>query len=221
MPRLYYDADGNAKKFCPRCKSTYDNPTENFTSNKNRFDGLNYYCKICEGLMHAGKNYGDPERKHAWQQKYDVKRKDDPERKKQRLEYSRSDISKEKRRANYAKKQGTPEYKATINRCAQKYRQTHPLKKRELSLRRIARKKQTTIGKVDYDAILQRDGYWCYVCQQDILSHQPLEFDHVIPLERNGTHTADNIRPTHRTCNRRKGKMLLEEMTSFLRRGIG
>jgi len=93
------------------------------------------------------------------------------------------------------------------------------LKVIELNRRRTAHIFQ--YDEVDYAAILERDGMWCYICEQAIMPDQSLEFDHVIPLSRKGPHAEDNIKPTHKICNRRKHDRLLEEMTPYQRRGMG
>lgn len=85
----------------------------------------------------------------------------------------------------------------------------------------------STPDPVDYAFILERDDMWCYICDQPILPNQTIEFDHVIPLQppkssnrEPGQHHEDNIKVTHKACNRRKHNRLLEEMTPFQRRGI-
>lgn len=100
------------------------------------------------------------------------------------------------------------------------WRRAHPMSQRELTLRRIARKKAASIGKVSLKRILERDGMWCYICEHPILSHEHIDFDHVVPLSRNGPHSEDNIKISHRGCNRRKGTKLLEELTLLERRGF-
>lgn len=81
-------------------------------------------------------------------------------------------------------------------------------KVREYDRRRYARLKGSTVEKVNYEAILARDGLWCYLCEKDVEPHE-VHFDHVIPLSRGGSHTADNIRVTHAVCNMRKGARVL------------
>jgi len=34
---------------------------------------------------------------------------------------------------------------------------------------------------------------------------EDLHFDHVVPLSKGGPHTTENIRPSHSTCNLKKG----------------
>lgn len=84
---------------------------------------------------------------------------------------------------------------------------------REKEIRRRAQKLSTANGRIDYQAILNREGLWCYLCCKPILSAKGLDFDHVTPLARGGLHIAENIRPSHGKCNRRKSDRLPSELT--------
>jgi 5-methylcytosine-specific restriction endonuclease McrA len=68
--------------------------------------------------------------------------------------------------------------------------------------RRRARKRATQEIPVDLRVVLDQCGRWCYLCGEVI--GDDLSFDHVMPLSRGGTHTYENIRPTHLICNMRK-----------------
>ena len=68
-------------------------------------------------------------------------------------------------------------------------------------------------GKVDFSAIIERDGMVCHLCRETI-DPGALHFDHVVPLARGGAHHADNIKPSHALCNLRKGSKLIAEMTA-------
>lgn len=98
--------------------------------------------------------------------------------------------------------------------------QENRAKANQYGAQRRARKKAVTIEEVDYNAILERDGMFCYICEQEITSGQKAEFEHVIPLARGGIHSMDNIKIAHMVCNRRKGDKLLSEMKPHQRRGI-
>lgn len=111
------------------------------------------------------------------------------------------------------------EHKGDLRPKRKAWQQANLLKCRESNDRRRARKRNATVEKVSYEAILARDGYWCYICE-GIVSPEDVGFDHVIPLEREGAHVESNIRICHRVCNSRKGTNLLSEMSPFQRRGI-
>lgn len=101
------------------------------------------------------------------------------------------------------------------------WRKENPLKDRKRSQNYMARKKNAAIdNSIDYNALLEKHGMWCYICKQSILQGQSIQFDHVIPLVRGGPHHKDNLRPVHSQCNARKQGRLLEEMTPYQRRGV-
>lgn len=113
---------------------------------------------------------------------------------------------------------------------AREWAQANPLRVNEVNRRREARKKETSTGRVSYTHILERDGAWCYLCEQSIDLTLPkrhpssLVFEHKIPLsprpgEPKGTHTENNIHPAHWVCNNRKSNKRFEDLTPFDRRG--
>lgn len=84
------------------------------------------------------------------------------------------------------------------------WRQANPERVAEKDARRRARKRNTAVGPIDYAKILSESGGICGICKKplDLLGR---DFDHIVPLARGGTHTADNIQVTHSHCNRAKG----------------
>lgn len=101
------------------------------------------------------------------------------------------------------------------------WKKNNRLKDRKRSQGYAARKKKASqIDTVDYARILERDGYWCHICEKDILPQDKMHFDHVIPLKRGGAHSEENLKPAHGRCNCRKHDKFLEEMTPYQRRGI-
>ena len=71
--------------------------------------------------------------------------------------------------------------------------------------RRRARMMGAVVTKADYAAILAEHGMVCHICGKPIPDRAHLDFDHVIPIARGGAHSAENIRPSHGSCNRSKG----------------
>lgn len=51
--------------------------------------------------------------------------------------------------------------------------------------------------------VVRRDGQICQICQKPVRDEE-VEFDHIIPFSRGGPATADNLRLTCRSCNRKK-----------------
>jgi len=91
----------------------------------------------------------------------------------------------------------------------QAWQDAHPERMLEISRqqhgRRRARKHGAVVTKADYRAILAEFGMVCHICGLDILTRTDLHFDHVIPLSKGGAHSPANIRPSHASCNMRKG----------------
>jgi len=140
-------------------------------------------------------------------------------------ECNRKDAHTEKGRAwereRSRKRRLDPEYCKEVNQRKRAWNSKNPLAVRAYVLKRYARKKRaSTIEKVDFASILERDGLFCYICEQPILPDQAIDFDNVIPLSRGGMHTESNLKPTHHLCNRRKFNKLLEELTPHDRRGV-
>jgi 5-methylcytosine-specific restriction endonuclease McrA len=60
-------------------------------------------------------------------------------------------------------------------------------------------------------AVHRKDGGKCYLCGDATLpvrskdTRRGPSIDHVVPLKHGGTHTWDNVRLAHRSCNSAKG----------------
>lgn len=88
------------------------------------------------------------------------------------------------------------------------------LRQREACARTRVKRYNVHIEVVDFGAILRRDGFNCHICgkpiePQDIAA---IQFDHVVPVDRGGGHSPDNIKIAHTFCNLSKGKRLLLEL---------
>lgn len=80
-----------------------------------------------------------------------------------------------------------------------------------------ARVKLATADPVDLMKVLETHGMTCHICGEPITeprgaSRRSLTFDHVIPISRGGTHTEDNLRPAHFSCNSRKNARPMSEV---------
>lgn len=76
-------------------------------------------------------------------------------------------------------------------------RKSHEMKRR-------AAKHGNQAEKVDYAAIIRRDGMRCHICNKRVTS-KTLSFDHLIPLSKGGSHTIENIAVAHLKCNVSRG----------------
>lgn len=83
----------------------------------------------------------------------------------------------------------------------------HKLKHAEKEARRRAQKKSTSMEKLEFIRIFERDQWHCQICGEQINSSltwpHPLSpsIDHVLPLSRGGSHTYDNVQASHLKCN--------------------
>jgi 5-methylcytosine-specific restriction endonuclease McrA len=66
-----------------------------------------------------------------------------------------------------------------------------------------ARRKNQTVGEVDYEKILERDGLTCWICDKYV-DPWDIHFDHVQPLAEGGAHSMENIKVAHSRCNLKK-----------------
>lgn len=66
-----------------------------------------------------------------------------------------------------------------------------------------ARKKSAFVEVVSLEWLLQRQNYYCGICEGTIFDNPSI--DHVLPLSKGGTHEYDNVQAVHLKCNIRKG----------------
>jgi hypothetical protein len=83
------------------------------------------------------------------------------------------------------------------------YKREHPHYGAVAGAVRRARLAEATIERIDRALVIARDNDTCYICGAKPLGFN-LTLDHVIPLSKGGTHSADNLRVACRACNARK-----------------
>ena len=68
----------------------------------------------------------------------------------------------------------------------------------------------------DYNKVLEREGYFCYLCQTSI---EPGDhhYDHIIPITKGGCHAEFNLSIAHSACNISKQNKLPDELNDELR----
>ena len=129
-----------------------------------------------------------------------------------------ADTEKERARvAAYraANPEKTAEYRAAnsekIAAGAAAWRAANPDKLRAKSSMQRARKRTTQVDKINPYDIFERDGWACYMCLVTCIpgvkprTRFAAELEHVVPLSRGGTHTADNLACACYPCNKAKG----------------
>jgi len=107
-------------------------------------------------------------------------------------------------------------HRPQLREATRKHTAAHPEVKAEMERRRRARKRNVVTENVSPAEILQRFGSTCYICNKDIEA-EDLNLDHIIPISKGGPHVWENLRPTHASCNARKGNKVV---TFFIKEGL-
>lgn len=199
-------------KVCARCQE--EKPIEQFNRMSDTKDGYHVHCRHCQSEYNHQHRIDHLEDYRARARVKNGKPRTKAQQMKRHQERSAID----------------PQYLAQRKQWRQNYYQNHKEQAKDFYPRRRALILSATVGEVDYTRILERDGYFCYICQRDINpnakagSREALTFDHIIPLhprpgEPQGTHSEDNLSPAHHCCNVRKGNRPFETLTPFDRRG--
>ena len=103
---------------------------------------------------------------------------------------------------------------------SQRHRQTNAAAKKAAKARRRARIKTTRVESVSPQEIFDRDGWMCGICGEEVLAGaqvphpQAATIDHIVPLAKGGTHTADNLQCAHFICNCKKADYMPERQAS-------
>ena len=94
---------------------------------------------------------------------------------------------------------------------SKKYRQTHPERWRAAITKSRAKRRNVPIYDltvIEWQFILEWFGHRCFYCGKDGVK---LELEHMTPLSRGGSHTAENVAPACRLCNAHKHTQTAEE----------
>lgn len=72
------------------------------------------------------------------------------------------------------------------------------------------------------EALIKRDGYACYLCEDPYTEDDGPTIEHVTPLARGGTWDMENLKLAHRLCNQRKGdRIFIDGVLETKTRKIG
>ena len=207
-------AERSVSKRCGKCGT--QKARDAFASKRESADGLASWCRRCSAeakrawhAEHRGEQNGYSRSRYADDPQYHRNRakawrRDNPERLRetQRLYLERNAKAIQQKRTS-------PEHRAKANERARRWRQKNLERFREKCRREQARRWYAArVNPVSYDALYKRENGICYLCLRHV-GRREAHFDHVVPLVLGGTHTEDNIRPTHPRCNLRKGKRLM------------
>lgn len=194
-----YMAEEDQSKVCTECG--VDKPVDEFHRHKKGRLGRQEKCKPC---------------KSATDKKYYAENRHKVLRGVKKYQKENPDKVKETQHRKYMKSRDR------IIAKNQEWTNNNRDKRREYSIR-YARKRYGLLkdaGPVDYEAVLDRDGYVCYLCGGGIDSPKNMHYDHIIPVTRGGPHSEDNISVTHASCNISKQNKLPEELPESLEKAV-
>ena len=156
-----------------------------------------------------------PEERRAYEKAYRA----DPTNKERKREYDkqyRANWTEEQRQLD---KERLKKYNgASAVERVRKWREDNPERTKELRVMAQGRRRSSgERQRFSLEDVVHLYGTKCYICQEEIDLNAPkkcgvdgwrrsLWLDHVISIANGGSHTLENIRPTHGECNLRKGK---------------
>lgn len=115
------------------------------------------------------------------------------------------DAHGDKRRAGMAawREENAEQHRAN----ARAWAQANPEQANLISrLKKHRRREAGVLTAADWRAVLDLYGEACLACGSD----EPPTIDHVVPVSRGGTNTADNVQPLCSPCNTRKGTKTID-----------
>lgn len=189
------------RKVCAKCHKRRS--ASKFSKNKSCCDGLQSYCRDCmrEVWQRNRKKYLKTQKKY-YQANHEQKLA------KAATRYQKDgDTIRGKKKKKYAE---DPAFRERQRNCVRRWSKRNPKRRAALETQREARKKTTATEPIDREKVFQRENGLCYLCGRKV-AFKRFELEHVVPLSKNGSHTYDNVRVAHKTCNLRKGTRLLVE----------
>jgi 5-methylcytosine-specific restriction endonuclease McrA len=222
-------------KFCSTCKNKKD--LSLFCANKNSKDKKSSQCKLCAKeyrennkkiypskskeskkiYYNKNKNNINELRRNNHKNKlFSMSKKDLEDKKKKNHE--KYLFNKEKVRLSQSESYfKNKEYHSNRNKI---YRQNN---KERISLRNRARRLKLSKSKITQkeinDLIIEHNSC-CYYCSTQVKSGINLHLDHKVPLSLGGENKIENLVPSCKTCNLRKGTKTDVEFKEFLKKGL-
>lgn len=200
----YSRALGCIAKICSACK--IEKPVTAFYRRPGGYHGR---CKMCDDKANKARYDADPEKYRAKAREW---ARANPER--HRARFHAWVAANHEYRLHYFRWSAFVKGRAKRARDIEVRRQW-PRERLQAyyakcGFNRMKRLRNVTREWIDRAAIIERDKGICYLCGI-APKVGDLTLDHVIPLARGGSHTADNIRVACRRCNSRKGTKLLAD----------
>lgn len=214
-------------KRCPKCGETKS--IEDFYNNKSRKDGRSAWCKSCDNA--SNKRYIANNREHIREyerndyyknhERHLRQHRESNERNKEKIKQARKEYYQQNRDEILARdRQYNQRHKKQISIRNQKYYQLHKeefiFKARERK-RRIRDTKDGTITKEVLDIMYESQCHKCDYCNGD-LDQLGKHLDHILPLNRGGKHTLNNVHWICPRCNLSKNDKTEEEWFNMLKK---
>lgn len=190
-------------KHCNFCNR--DLPEEDFIKRSNTPSGIGNRCKACARQFY----YDNREKQLENHKKYHEEHKE--ARNAYVAEHYINGYKERKMELQRRRRIEDPEKNREMQR---KWEKNNPAKRKMYKAIRRAREGVRS-EPIDYDLIYERDNGICYLCGEP-LTREEMHGDHVVSLKNGGTHTMDNIRATHGSCNQRKGAKWLHELSWYI-----
>jgi 5-methylcytosine-specific restriction endonuclease McrA len=191
--------DAALSRTCSRCR--VEKSVAEFSKAKTRKDGIEPQCKACvseRGRLWYQRN---KERNYARSRKWALAH---PEKARESVRKARATHIDDRRVYERKRYESNPAFFKAKTRA---YHRANPQKSAQDYAKRYAK---TKVVNLDYEFIAERDGMVCYLCGQPIAESER-QFDHVVPLCKDGEHSYENVKVVHDNCNRKKGRKTVEE----------
>ena len=180
------------KKRCSKCQKKKE--TTEFYKHPSNLDGLNGSCKKCCRAYSKRWVEKNRERRRRYQHEYNRSEKGTATKKNNSIKYRRTKNGRDIVRSVCKKYQKTAKGKEANLRCTSKRRSIFSGEKHVFIL--------------TLDQWLQTLKYFRNRCAYCGKNSNKLVHEHVIPLERGGWHTRENVIPACTSCNLLKGRKI-------------
>lgn len=90
-----------------------------------------------------------------------------------------------------------------VRKLSREWMAAHPEVNADIASRRRARMRGVPTEKIDRRVVFEREHGICHLCSQPV-PFETFTIDHVIPIARGGSHTYENVKVAHKSCNSRK-----------------
>lgn len=218
-------------KTCCSCNQKKEAKLEYFCKNKNIKDGLSDQCKTCAKIYrdsHKEEKKHYPSLNNEYRREYysenknciNINRRKYYTKNKEKLN-EQAKLRHQKHREKRLVKQ-KKYYQANKQKIKEINKQYRIKNKESIYLNNRKRKKllnqYDNIKQIEINNLLIKFNNKCFYCLTDVKSGYNLHLDHKIPLCKGGSHTIQNLAPSCKTCNLRKGRKNSEEFTEQLKK---